>query len=75
MYYFTPNPQNAYSLNYVTAQRGSDGKITIQFGGCEAATLNCLPITPGWNYMVRLYRPQEKILNGQWTFPQAQPIS
>jgi hypothetical protein len=73
--YFTPNPQNAYSLNNITAQRGPDGNITIQFGGCDAATPNCLPITPGWNYLVRLYRPQDKILNGEWTFPEVQPIS
>jgi hypothetical protein len=73
--YFTPNPQNAYSLNNVTAQRGADAKITIQFGGCDAATANCLPITPGWNYLVRLYRPQHKVRNGDWTFPEAQLIS
>lgn len=73
--YFTPNPQNAYSLNNITAQRGADGEITIQFGGCDAATANCLPITPGWNYLVRLYRPQDKILRGEWTFPEAEAIS
>ena len=73
--YFTPNPQNAYSLNNITAQRGADGKVTIQFGGCDAATANCLPITPGWNYLVRLYRPQDKVLSGKRTFPAAEPIS
>jgi hypothetical protein len=73
--YFTPNPQNAYSLNNITAQRGGDGRITIQFGGCDAATANCLPITPGWNYLVRLYRPHDNILNGEWSFPAAEPIS
>jgi hypothetical protein len=70
--YFTPNPQNAYSFNNITAQRGTDGRITIQFGACDGATGNCLPITPGWNYLVRLYRPQAQILNGEWTFPEAQ---
>jgi len=73
--YFTPNPQNAYSLNNITADCDADGKITLQFGGCDAATANCLPITPGWNYLVRLYRPQDKILNGEWTFPAAQLVS
>jgi len=73
--YFTPNPQNAYSLNNFTAQRGTDGKVTIQFGGCDGTTPNCLPIMPGWNYLVRLYRPHDKILNGEWTFPEAQAIS
>ena len=33
--YFSPNPQNAYSFNNVTAQKGTDGKTTIQFGGCD----------------------------------------
>ena len=72
--YFTPNPQNAYSLNDITARRGTGGIITIRFGGCDAATPNCLPITPGWNYLVRLYRPRDEILSGEWTFPEAQPI-
>lgn len=73
--YFSPNPQNAYSINNLTAQRAPDGSITIQFGGCGAATANCLPVTPGWNYLVRLYRPQDKILSGEWNFPAAEPIS
>jgi hypothetical protein len=72
--YFTPNPQNAYSLNNITAKRGADGKTAVQFGGCDGKVANCLPITPGWNYMVRLYRPQRAILENRWTFPQAQPI-
>jgi hypothetical protein len=70
--YFTPNPQDAYSLNNITAQRDTDGAVTIQFGGCDGSSANCLPITPGWNYLVRLYRPHDTILNGQWVFPEAQ---
>lgn len=72
--YFSPNPQNAYSFNNVTAQKGPDGNTTIQFGGCDGNVPNCLPITPGWNYTVRLYRPQQQLLDGSWTFPQAQPV-
>jgi hypothetical protein len=37
--------------------------------------LNCLPIEPGWNYTVRLYRPRAQILNGVWIFPQAYPVN
>jgi len=73
--YFQPNSLNAYSINSITGKRGDDGKVTIQFGDCAVSTLNCLPITPGWNYMVRLYRPQPQILNGSWTFPEALPAS
>ena len=46
----------------------------IQFGGCDGKIANCLPITPGWNYIVRLYRPRAEILDGVYTFPEAQPI-
>lgn len=70
--YFTANEQNAYSLNNITAVKDADGSTTIQFGGSGAA--NVLPITPGWNYTVRLYRPRAEILDGGWTFPVAEPV-
>jgi hypothetical protein len=38
--------------------------VTVQFGGCD---------DQGWNYMVRLYRPRPEVLDGTWTFPEAQP--
>ena len=73
--YFQQNPQNAYSLNNLTAKKSDDGSVRIQFGGCDGQVPNCLPITPGWNYLVRLYRPRAEILNGQWKFPEAAPAS
>ncbi len=72
MGYFAPNPQNAYSLNNLTAKAGDDGTFAIQFGGCDGKIANCLPTPPGWNYLVRLYRPKPEILNGAWTFPEPQ---
>jgi len=66
------NPYNAYSLNSVTAMKSADGSVAIQFGGCDGKMPNCLPTMPGWNYMVRLYRPRAEILNGTWKFPEAQ---
>lgn len=69
--YYTPNKQNAYSLNNLTAKQASDGSVKVLFGGCEQTTENCLPIESGWNYMVRLYRPQAAILDGTWKFPEA----
>jgi hypothetical protein len=73
--YYTPNGLNAYSLNNITAKKSADGSISIQFGGCDGQIPNCLPITPGWNYMVRLYRPRSEILKGSWKFPEAQPVN
>jgi hypothetical protein len=72
--FFKPNELNAYSINSVTGKKGADGAITIQFGGCAKDTPNCLPVTEGWNYMVRLYRPRQEILNGAWSFPVPDPI-
>lgn len=68
------NDLNAYSINNLTAKPNSDGSVTVQFGGCRKEIPNCLPIMPGWNYTVRLYRPRQAILNGTWKFPQAQPV-
>jgi hypothetical protein len=72
--YFQKNEYSAYTLNNITAKKNGDGSIVIQFGGCDGKVVNCLPIVPGWNYTVRLYRPRAEILNGKWTFPQAQPV-
>lgn len=72
--FMEPNPYNAYSLNNVTAQKGTDGSVNVQFGGCDGKISNCLPIVNGWNYLVRLYRPRAEILNGTWKFPKAQAV-
>jgi hypothetical protein len=72
--YFVKNAANAYSLNSVTAKPSADGSYVIQFGGCDGKTPNCLPIVPGWNYTVRLYRPRAEILDGKWTFPAAETV-
>jgi len=70
--FFQPNDLDAYTLNNVTAEPGADGTVTVQFGGCDRAVPNCIPVMDGWNYMVRLYRPREAILSGDWTFPEAE---
>jgi hypothetical protein len=72
--YFKPNRENAYALNSLTAKKEADGSVVIQFGGYDGKTANCLPITPGWNYLVRLYRPRKEILDGTWKFPEARPV-
>ncbi|HEX2329447.1 MAG TPA: DUF1254 domain-containing protein [Candidatus Angelobacter sp.] len=72
--YFEKNSNNAYTLNNLTAEKNQDGSVTVQFGGCDGKSPNCLPITSGWNYIVRLYRPRAEILNGTWEFPEAQPV-
>jgi hypothetical protein len=66
------NSLNADSVNGVTAKPNSDGSVTVHFGG-DPGSVNYLPITPGWNYVVRMYQPRQRITNGSWSFPKAQP--
>ncbi len=71
--YLEANQDNIYSVNSVTAKKGADGLVNIQFGGCDGKIQNCLPITEGWSYTVRMFRPRAEILDGTWKFPVAQP--
>jgi hypothetical protein len=73
--YFQKNDRSAYSLNNITAKKSADGSVAVQFGGCDGKIPNCLPIMPGWNYTVRMYRPREAILDGSWKFPKAEPVN
>lgn len=66
--YFEANAGGAYSVNSITATPNPDGTVTVHFGG-DPSVPNTLPITEGWNYLVRLYRPRPEVLNGTWTFP------
>jgi hypothetical protein len=68
--YFHKNDQHAYSIDNVTL----DGSVTVQFGGCDGTTADCIPITAGWNYWVRLYRPHKEALTGAYRFPEAVPV-
>ena len=69
---FYEAPENAISVNNVTGKRNKDGSMTIHFGGDPKAP-NYLRIMPGWNYIVRLYRPRPELLDGTWKFPELQP--
>ena len=65
---FIVNEQDAYSYNSVTAKKSEDGSVTIHFGG-DSGQDNFLPIVPGWNYIVRMYRPRKEIIERKWKFP------
>jgi len=73
--YFHKNDRNSYTLNGTTAKKDADGSVTIQFGGCDGRATNCIPITPGWNYWVRFYRPRKEILDGRYKFPEPRPVT
>ena len=60
----------AYSLNNVTAKKEDDGSIIIHFGE-DPKQSNFIPITKGWTYTVRLYRPSNEIFDDSWKLPEA----
>lgn len=66
---FMEDPIANASLNNVTSTAAEDGSFTINFGGDPEAE-NYLRIMEGWNYIVRLYRPRQEVLDGSWAFPQ-----
>jgi hypothetical protein len=71
--FFQQNEYNAYSLNNITGVKNGDGSFTIHFGG-DPTQSNYLAIMDGWNYIVRLYRPRQEILDGTWKFPAPQEV-
>lgn len=71
--YIEENDRGVYSYNNVTAKANKDGSITINFGGCDDGRINCLPVTKGWNYAVRMYEPRSQILDRSWKFPNIVP--
>lgn len=68
------NDLGVNSYNNYTAKPDADGSFTIHFGECKDGRINCIPITKGWNYCVRMYGPREEIQNGSWTFPKLKPV-
>lgn len=72
--FFEKNAPGAYSINSVADPRNDDGSMMIHLGGCDDRRINCLPIMEGWNYTVRLYRPNPEVINGSWVFPAVERI-
>jgi hypothetical protein len=73
--YFEKNDRDVYTINSINAVANDDGTYTVQFGGDPADAPNQLPIFPGWNWAVRLYRPRQEVIDGTWTFPEAEAVS
>jgi hypothetical protein len=68
------NSRGVYSYNNVTAKPNDDGSFTIYFGDCNDGHKNCLPISAGWNYVIRMYEPRPEVLDGSWKFPAIKPV-
>lgn len=72
--YFRANKYDSYGFSDQSATKNANGSITLHFGG-DPQSVNYIPLTDGWNYVVRLYRPREEILDGSWKFPQLRAVA
>jgi hypothetical protein len=63
-------------LNAANVALDDDGRFTARFGSAEAwgPTPNRLDISPGWNFLMRVYRPGRSVLDGAYTLPAVQPV-
>lgn len=71
--YLEKNELGVNSYNNFSAKSDKNGSYTIHFGG-DAKNKNYLPITEGWNYVIRMYKPRAEIINGSWRFPMPRPV-
>lgn len=57
----------------MTTKANKDASLVIHFGAGDKA-INNLPITSGWNDIVRMYRPNKEVIKQTCPFPQAKPM-
>jgi len=73
--YFEPNPYDSHGLNSVTASPDENGKVILNLSPERGNLANHVYIMDGWNYELRLYRPQASVLDKTWTPPTPQPFN
>ena len=70
--FMQPNALGVNSVNSVTATNDGGPGTTITFAPeahCVELPTNCLPITPSWNYIIRLYVPEQALIDGSYEMP------
>ena len=63
-------------LNSSNAKLNSDGTFTAFFGSKDLCgdVPNRLDVTPGWNFILRIYRPGPSVLDGSYLLPAVRPV-
>lgn len=68
--------ENNY-LNASNVELNPDGTLTVYFGSKENTpkdAKNRLDITDGWNFLMRVYLPEESVLNGSYKLPEVEQV-
>jgi len=61
-------------LNSANVKLNADGTFTVVFGPKDLCgdVPNRLDVTPGWNFVMRVYRPGASVLDGSYVLPAVQ---
>jgi hypothetical protein len=64
-------------LNSSNVKLSSDGTFTVFFGSKELCgdVPNRLDVTPGWNFLLRVHRPGQSVLDGSYVVPAARSVN
>jgi hypothetical protein len=64
-------------LNATNVKMNDDGTFTVHFGSKEVCgdVPNRLDVSEGWNFLMRVYRPGQSVLNGSYKLPDAVPCT
>jgi hypothetical protein len=63
-------------VNSSNVKLNADGTFTVYFGSVETCgeVPNRLDTTEGWNFLMRIYRPGQSVLEGAYQLPAARPV-
>ncbi len=64
-------------LNQINAVMKPDGAFDVSFGSAKACkdAPNRLDISDGWNFLMRVYRPGQSVLEGKYKLPDVVPAN
>ncbi len=64
-------------INASNVQLNDDGTFTVYYGSKEACgdVPNRLDVTEGWNFLMRVYRPGQSVIDGKYKMPEVNPVS
>ena len=62
------------NINSYGAEPNDDGSYTINFSN-NPTKINNINIGIDWNYTIRLYQPDQTIIDGEWIFPNATEVT
>ncbi len=74
--FMVPNALSVYNINSATvAYVGDTANITFApEATCVASPTNCLPITPSWTYIIRMYIPDQSLIDGSYKMPKLRRV-